>query len=74
MPIPHLLGRPHAKSAVRPLFRRMCRRILRPFALAAEWLCASWDHRRRQAEEEYLTAATDLSDLERRLKELERRG
>jgi hypothetical protein len=46
--------------------------MIRPLAVAAERICASWDHQRRQEEDAYLAAATDLCDLERRLKILER--
>ncbi|CAG9172730.1 DUF3563 domain-containing protein [Cupriavidus respiraculi] len=74
MPIPHPFARPHARLALRAVLRRMYRRITHAFVLAAERLCASWVHQRRQEAEEYLAAATDLADLERRLKEVERRG
>lgn len=70
MPMPHPFARPHTRPVIRPLVRRM----IQPLVLAAERVCASWDHQRRRQEDEYLAAATDLCDLERRLNELERRG
>ncbi len=74
MPIPHPLARPRARQSMRPLVRRMLGRMVRPLAIAAERLCESWEHQRRQETEEYLAAATDLCDLERRLREVERRS